>query len=168
MPTPDFDTVRRLSIRAKDGMYPAQADEAEDELSGILPEELDDALRGLDPRSDEFERVFDEFYEKAKTTAVAQAKAKPAKAKYKPHRATKSREQWRVLKNYPSYEISNKSRVRSLVRTKPDDWLKPRWFRGDQYVVLYDKDGARRELRVYWLMVAAGWLGAPKAKPKPV
>lgn len=84
--------------------------------------------------------------------------------KYKAHRVARSKEQWRVLTNYPNYEISSYGRVRSLQRTKPDDWLKPRWFRGQQKVVLYDKDGIRRERMVYWLLVGAGWLSAGKPK----
>ena len=76
MSIPDFDRVRRLCVRAKDRMYPAQADEADTELSDILPPELEDALRDLDPRGDEFERVFDGFFEKAQTAKV---KAKGAK-----------------------------------------------------------------------------------------
>jgi hypothetical protein len=91
------------------------------------------------------------------------AKAKRT-GKYKAHRVARSKEQWRVLTNYPNYEISSYGRVRSLQRTGAADWLKPRWFRGAPSVVLYDKDGHRRERLINWLMVSAGWLKQPTRK----
>lgn len=87
--------------------------------------------------------------------------------KYKAHRVARSKEQWRVLTNYPNYEVSNYGRVRCLQRCKADDWLKPRWkFKQKPFVVLYDKDGKRCEREVYWLMVGAGWEALKKPKPK--
>lgn len=81
-------------------------------------------------------------------------------------RVSRSEETWRILDNYPNYEISSHGRVRSLSRVRPDDWLKPRrrWQYGHcvESIVLFDKDHIRRERDIGWLLVASGFLKRPK------
>jgi len=81
-------------------------------------------------------------------------------------RVSRSPETWRILKNYPAYEISSHGRVRSLDRARPDDWLKPRrkWYRGVcvEWVVIRDRDGQRCERMVGKLLIDAGFLPRPE------
>jgi len=80
-------------------------------------------------------------------------------------RVSRAPETWRVLKNYPTYEVSSHGRVRSLDRARPDDWLKPRyrWYKGmgTSSVVIKDRDGTRCERDIAKLMIDAGFLSRP-------
>jgi hypothetical protein len=82
-----------------------------------------------------------------------------------PRRISKSPETWRCLGNYPLYEISSHGRVRALDRTRPGDWLKPRyrWFKGlcVASVVIRDRDGWRCERMIGKLLIAAGFMEKP-------
>lgn len=79
---------------------------------------------------------------------------------------TIKREAWRILKNYPNYEISSKWRVRALDRMKPDDFLTPRvqWTMGraSLAVALYNAEGERCVRFLDMLMIQAGFLKKPK------
>jgi NUMOD4 motif len=81
-------------------------------------------------------------------------------------RVSRTSETWRVLKNYPLYEISSHGRVRALDRAHPDDWLKPRrkWYRGmcPDSVVLRDHEGKRCERFIGKLLIAAGFMPRPE------
>jgi hypothetical protein len=109
-PKPDLFDVIRLFKRAKDSVYPTQAEEAGDELSELLPEELKTLLSDLNPESEEFERVFDDSFAMSKAAAKAKGNGGQIRtekqAKHKPHRASKKRVQWRMLRNFPSYEVA--------------------------------------------------------------
>jgi hypothetical protein len=100
--------------------------------------------------------------EKPKKASIAGGKKSKRPPYFKPaRRVPRSSEGWRVLKNYPGYEISTYGRVRSLERLKPDDFLKPRfrWFKGAFTITvrLYrDKVACDRSLGM--LMVDAGFL----------
>jgi len=80
-------------------------------------------------------------------------------------RVSRCPETWRVLKNYPLYEISSHGRVRALDRAHPEDWLKPRrkWYRGmcPDSVVLRDHEGKRCERFIGKLLIAAGFMSKP-------
>jgi len=77
-------------------------------------------------------------------------------------RVSRSPETWRILPNYPDYQISNHGRLRSLMRAKPEDCLKPRfsWWHGKAVAAykLLDKDGRQRSRFVGGLMMSVGFL----------
>ncbi len=88
------------------------------------------------------------------------------KSKYKrAKQAARSPETWRILRNYPDYEISSHARVRSLQRNA-DDCLKPRysWHYG-KLAVFYDLRDSQGKKFSRWigpLMVTAGFVTEPK------
>lgn len=85
---------------------------------------------------------------------MARLVGKQKKARY----VSRSVENWRRLKNYPNYEVSNYGRVRASARKDADSFLKPRWFKGKPFVVITDIEGKRCERAIYWLMSDAGWI----------
>src|ERR1700720_2423507 len=92
--------------------------------------------------------------------------ARPArKSKLKTaRRVAKSAESWRILRNYPEYEISSHGRVRSMNRARPSDFLKPRfvWHHGKVAEAFTLCSGGKEHTRFKGpLMVSAGLLKSP-------
>jgi len=106
----------------------------------------------------------------SKSSKSSKSPKKPPKGRgfFKPaRRIARSPEAWRGLKDYPAYEISSHGRVRCVDRVSPEDCLKPRYrfFRGQWSLwIRLSLKGVKYERQIPWLMVAAGYLDAPKRK----
>jgi hypothetical protein len=103
----------------------------------------------------------------AKTdSAKPEAKAKPgSKFKRAKRVPARSAETWRILKNYPEYEISTFGRLRNLNRAVHTDCLKPRfvWHHGKVVEAFVLWSGGAKYTRFKGpLMVSAGIIKAPK------
>ena len=85
-------------------------------------------------------------------------------------RVSRSPETWRILTHYPEYQISSHGRLRSVLRAKDSDFLKPKfsWHYGKMVEAfeLKDKDGVRRSRFKGTLMINAGFLKSPKWRKK--
>jgi hypothetical protein len=162
----DFRTIQRLYKTAKNLQYPAAAEDAEDQLCDLLTEKTKAVLDLLDPDGEEFKQELGKYMPiptngKALVPANGQAKSKFKRAK----RVPRSPETWRILRNYPEYEISSHGRVRSLTRAVATDWLKPRfvWHHGKVVLaVRLSIDGKPVDRFIGPLMIQAGFLKEPK------
>jgi hypothetical protein len=131
--------------------------------SGRLYNELSDAMG--DRQAERLIDYVDKLapaVEEPEAESPAANKPKRKRLFKQARRVSKHPETWRILKNYPTYEISSHGRVRSLNRIRPDDWLKPRrrWYKGlcVDSVVILDRDGKRCERFIGMLLVSAGFL----------
>jgi hypothetical protein len=112
-------------------------------------------------------RIFDSLDPELSGTAPTPKRQGKGKGLFRQaRRVSRTPETWRVLKNYPLYEISSHGRVRALDRAHPNDWLKPRrkWYRGmcPESVVLRDHEGKRCERFIGKLLVSAGFMPRPE------
>jgi hypothetical protein len=163
--TPDFELVKRLCHLSRENEG-KEGDLANDRLDRTIPGELDDILFDIaDIDGPEFEQAFRDFYNEptngTKPRANTHGKSNFKRAK----RASRSPEVWRILRNYPEYEISSHGRVRSLTRAVGTDWLKPRfvWYYGKVVVaVKLSVAGKPIERFIGPLMIQAGFLKEPK------
>lgn len=136
-------------------------------LEVMNEEELDAALRKNFPGGFTTVEVYDEEATEKEEAEVAK-KSKRKKGKgfiRKARRVARSPETWRVLANYPLYEVSSHHRCRCIDRANPADVLKPRsrWISG--YLVSYykirDEAGKTCERHIGHLLVRAGFLPEP-------
>lgn len=85
----------------------------------------------------------------------------PVKAPTKSRRSTaRSKETWRIIDDYPDYEVSSQGRARSLKRVEAAVVLAPHFRRfGKMWVPYYSlyKDGQKKTVQAGWLRVAAGF-----------
>lgn len=135
-----------------------------------IPKELRDILEPIDDWKPEFGQAYFAFWNAHKAAKPEKAVKTPTTDKPEKRRGifrqakrvSRSPETWRVLANYPTYEISSHGRVRAIDRAKPEDWLKPRrtWHYGMAVdsVVLKSRDGERTERFIGKLLLAAGFL----------
>jgi len=183
MKASQFEYYKELYRAMRDDPGPV-GDKALGEIEAKVPRELGDKLFEIkDVDSPEFEQTFIAFCDKLESAAdtedepVPKPTGKKQKKKRdlghlrKARRVSRSREAWRILKDYPAYEVSSHGRCRSLDRVKYDDVLKPRYtfLKGFwiPYFAIADKDGKRRERQAGFLMQSAGFLEIKfKAKAK--
>ena len=100
-------------------------------------------------------------------TAVIEETEKRARVKkFKRARrsSAKNHEVWRIMRDFPDYEISSYGNARALSRVRPDDLLKPRFVWHHGKVTAYyrlTKEGKKFDRFVGPLMVVAGLLKKP-------
>lgn len=164
----DFEHVKQLYITNLDlEISDRVAQKASDEITRTVPDGLQDKLTDLTPTSPEFETAFRAYFATPtdKPKAAKPKADKPEKRRgvfRQAKRVSRSVETWRVLANYPTYEISSHGRVRAVDRARVEDWLKPRrrWFRGMSVdsVSIRDRDGNLRSPMIGTLLVQAGYV----------
>jgi hypothetical protein len=144
--------ARKAAIR--DHLRTAYVDDPRAELKKVL---IDPDISDKDFLTDE---MIDELLSDVKSKAAAGGKRHYKRA----IRVSRSPETWRHLEHYPAYQISSHGRLRSVMRAKDTDVLKPRfsWHYG-KLVAAYninDKDGIKRSRFVGTLMINAGFIKA--------
>jgi hypothetical protein len=119
----------------------------------------------IDPGVSDKDFLTEEMIDGILSVGAKDPKAADKKRHYKRAiRVSRSPETWRHLEHYPAYQISSHGRLRSVMRGRDTDVLKPRfsWHYG-KLVTAYnilDKDGVKRSRFVGTLMINAGFIKA--------
>jgi hypothetical protein len=159
--TPILTEERKAELRAViQKMRRPDGDDAHlAKLLEVYP--IDNAQPEIRLTAEMIEEIFPTAERKAPTNGNGQPKTKKFK---RARRVSRGAETWRILRNYPEYEISSHGRVRSLTRANPDDCLKPRfvWHHGKVVLAVRLASGGKVYDRfVGPLLIQAGFLKAP-------